>query len=102
MSDVAADQETPRQPTEAALRLINVGRADDAAALLSVLLAEQPDNLVALGLLALACLRAHRWADALTAADAAIGLAPDYLPAWQRRAIALLELDRPAEAEASA
>jgi Flp pilus assembly protein TadD len=102
MSDVAADQETPRQPTDAALRLINVGRADDAAALLSVLLAEQPDNLVALGLLALACLRAHRWADALTAADAAIGLAPDYLPAWQRRAIALLELDRPAEAEASA
>jgi Flp pilus assembly protein TadD len=98
MSDVAAG----RSPTDAALGLINVGRADEAAAVLAVLLAEQPDNVVALGLLALACLRAHRWAEALTAADAAIGLAPDHLPAWQRRAIALLELDRAAEAESAA
>jgi tetratricopeptide (TPR) repeat protein len=96
MSDVAAS------PTDAALRLINVGRPDEAAAMLSVFLAERPDSVVALGLLALACLRAHRWSDALTAADAAIGIEPDYLPAWQRRAIALLELDRPAEAEAAA
>ena len=96
MSDVAAS------PTDAALRLINVGRPDEAAAVLSVFLAERPDSVVALGLLALACLRAHRWSDALTAADSAIGLDPDYMPAWQRRAIALLELDRPAEAEAAA
>ncbi|HEX4724685.1 MAG TPA: tetratricopeptide repeat protein [Pseudonocardiaceae bacterium] len=96
MSDVAAS------PTDAALRLINVGRPDEAAAVLSVFLTERPDSIVALGLLALACLRAHRWSDALTAADAAIGIDPEYLPAWQRRAIALLELDRPAEAEAAA
>lgn len=102
MSDVTTDHATHGQPTNTALRLINVGRADDAAALLSVVLAEQPDNLIALGLLALAHLRAHRWTDALAVADAAIGLSPDYPPAWQRRTIALLELDQPAAAEAAA
>lgn len=98
MYDVAAG----RSPTDAALHLINVGRPDDAAAMLAVFLTERPDSVVALGLLSLACLRAHRWSEALTAADAAIAQSPDYLPAWQRRAIALLELDRPSEAESAA
>lgn len=62
--------------------------------LLAGFLAEQPADVPALGLLALAHLRAHRWTEALAAADAALGLAPDYVPAWQRRAVALLELDR--------
>lgn len=90
-----------RTPAEAALRLIDAGRADDAVALLARFLAEQPADVTAIGLLSLAHLRAHRWTEALTAADAALGLAPEYVPAWQRRAIALLELDRTEDALAA-
>lgn len=104
MSDVSAGQQpsVDRAPTEAALRLVNAGRADDAVALLAGFLAEYPADVPALGLLSFAQLRAHRWAEALLAADQAIGLAPDYSPAWQRRTIALIELDRMADAEAAA
>jgi tetratricopeptide (TPR) repeat protein len=44
----------------------------------------------------------HRWAEALTAADQAIGLEPGYVPAWQRRCVALIELDRMADAQIAA
>jgi tetratricopeptide (TPR) repeat protein len=86
----------------AALRLINAGRSDDAIGMLGRFLADHPDDVTALGLMSLAHLRGRRWAEALAMADAAIGLEPAYLPAWQRRSIALIELDRPAEAQASA
>jgi Flp pilus assembly protein TadD len=98
MSDVSAD----RTAANAALQLINAGRADDAVAMLGRVLAEQPTDVTALGLLSLAHLRAHRWSDALTAADQAIGLEPSHLPGWQRRCIALIELDRMADAEIAA
>lgn len=101
MSDLPAQPTVDRRdrtPAEAALRLIDAGRADDAVALLARFLAEQPTDVTAMGLLSLAHLRAHRWTEALTAADAALGLAPDHLPAWQRRAIALLELNRTEDA----
>jgi Flp pilus assembly protein TadD len=103
MSDVTA-QPPPvdRTPTQAVLQLINAGRADDAVALLAGFLAEYPADVPALGLLSLAQLRAQRWDEALLAADQAIGLEPTYSPAWQRRAIALIELDRTADAEAAA
>jgi Flp pilus assembly protein TadD len=91
-----------RAPAQAALRLINAGRADDALGLLSGFLAEHPEDVTALGLMSLAHLRAHRWSEALKAADLAIGLDPGYLPGWQRRSIALIELDRAADSEASA
>lgn len=91
-----------RTPSRAALTLIDAGRADDAVVLLHRFLADQPTDVTALALLSLAHLRAHRWTDALGAADLAIGLAPDYQQAWQRRAIALIELDRTADAEAAA
>lgn len=98
MSEVSAD----RAAANAALQLINAGRADDAVAMLGRMLAEQPTDVTALGLLAMAHLRAHRWTEALGAADQAIGLAPGHVPAWQRRCIALIELDRMADAEAAA
>jgi Flp pilus assembly protein TadD len=101
MSDVTAGP-VDSTPSQAALRLINAGRADDAVGMLGRFLAEQPTDVTALGLLSLAHLRAGRWADALVAADQAIGLEPGYLPAWQRRCISLIELDRMAEAEVSA
>jgi Flp pilus assembly protein TadD len=101
MSDVTAGP-LDGTPAQAALRLINAGRADDAVGVLGRFLAEQPTDVTAIGLLSLAHLRAGRWADALTAADQAIGLAPGYLPAWQRRCIALIELDRMADAEIAA
>jgi Flp pilus assembly protein TadD len=106
MSDVAArnrSQSGPDQPpTDAVLRLIDAGRADDATSMLVTFLAAHPDDVTALGLLSLAHLRARRWHDALRAADAAIGITPDHLPAWQRRSIALIELDRADEAAVSA
>lgn len=89
-------------PAEAALRLINAGRADDALGVLGPFLAEHPTDVTTLGLMSLAHLRAHRFADALAAADQAIGLEPGYLPAWQRRSIALIELNRMPEAQAAA
>src|SRR5215475_2729119 len=89
-------------PAEAALRLINAGRADDALGVLGHQLAEHPTDVTALGLMSLAHLRARRFTEALAAADQAIGFAPDYLPAWQRRSIALIELDRMPEAQAAA
>lgn len=92
----------PGPPTEAALRLINAGRPDDAITLLGHFLAEQPADVTALGLVALAHLRAHRWDEALAVADEAIGRDPAYLPAWQRRSIALIELDRMADAREAA
>jgi Flp pilus assembly protein TadD len=102
MSD-AIDRAAPdRTPSQAALTLIDAGRADDAVVLLHRFLADEPTDVTALALLSLAHLRAHRWTDALTAADLAIGLQPDYPQAWQRRAIALIELDRTADAEAAA
>ncbi|HEX5405429.1 MAG TPA: tetratricopeptide repeat protein [Pseudonocardiaceae bacterium] len=101
MSDLAAGQ-ADSTPAQAALRLINAGRADDAVGVLGRFLAGQPTDVPALGLLSLAHLRAGRWADALIAADQAIGLEPGYLPAWQRRCIALIELDRMADAEVAA
>jgi Flp pilus assembly protein TadD len=91
-----------RTPAQAALRLINAGRPDDAIAVLGGFLAEHPTDVTALGLLSLAHLRARRWADALVAADLAIGLDPGHLAGWQRRAIALIELGRMADAEAAA
>jgi Flp pilus assembly protein TadD len=103
MSDVTREPPAvDRTPAQAAVRLINAGRADDAVALLGRWLAEDPADVPALGLLSLAHLRARRWTDALAAADQAIGLAPEYAPAWQRRGIALIELDREADAEAAA
>ncbi len=104
MPDVTAEpgSQHDRTPTQAALRLLNAGRADDAITLLARFLAENPEDVPALALLSLAQLRAQRWDEALLAADQAIGLAPTYWPAWQRRGIALIELDRPADAEAAA
>ncbi len=93
---------TSGPPTEAALRLINAGRADDAVTLLGRFLAEQPADVTALGLMSLAHLRAHRWDEALDLADQAIGFDPGYLPAWQRRSIALIELDRMPDARDAA
>jgi Flp pilus assembly protein TadD len=98
----AASTGVDRTPAQAALRLINAGRVDDAVGLLGGFLAEHPTDVTALGLLALAHLRARRWSDALTFAELAIGLDPGYLPGWQRRTIALIELDRMTDAEASA
>jgi Flp pilus assembly protein TadD len=92
------DMSTPR----AALRLINAGRSDDAITVLGRFLADHPDDVTTLGLLSLAHLRARRWVEALGMADLAIGLEPGYLPAWQRRSIALIELGRAAEAQTSA
>jgi Flp pilus assembly protein TadD len=89
-------------PTDAVLRLVDAGRAEDATAMLVTFLAGHPDDVTALGLLSLAHLRARRWDEALQAADAAIGITPDHLPAWQRRSIALIELDRADEAAISA
>jgi Flp pilus assembly protein TadD len=95
MSDATSDRAAPdRTPSQAALSLIDAGRADDAVVLLHRFV-------TALALLSLAHLRAHRWADALTAADQAIGLVPSHPQAWQRRAIALIELDRTSDAEAA-
>lgn len=103
MSDATSDRTAPdRTASQAALTLIDAGRADDAVVLLHRFLAAEPTDVAALALLALAHLRAHRWSDALTAADRAIGLSPGYPQAWQRRAIALVELDRTADAEAAA
>lgn len=82
------DMSAPR----AALRLINAGRSDDAIAVLGRFLADHPDDVTSLGLLSLAHLRARRWPEALAMADGAIGIEPDYLPAWQRRSIALIEM----------
>jgi Flp pilus assembly protein TadD len=89
-------------PAQAALRLINAGRADDALAVLGRFLAEHPTDVTALGLVSLAHLRVRRWSEALAAADQAIGLDPGYVPGWQRRGIALIELDRMAEAQDAA
>lgn len=91
-----------RAPAQAALRLINAGRPDDAIGVLGGFLAENPTDVTALGLLSLAHLRARRWTDALVAADLAIGLDPGNLAGWQRRGIALVELGRMADAEAAA
>jgi tetratricopeptide (TPR) repeat protein len=102
MSERAAQSGPDQPPTDAVLRLVDAGRADDATAMLATFLAGEPDNVTALGLLSLAHLRARRWDEALRAADAAIGITPDHLPAWQRRSIALIELDRAEEAAVSA
>lgn len=102
MSDIMSGPPVDRAPTEAALRLINAGRADDAIGVLGQFLAEHPTDVTTIGLLSLAHLRARRWAEALAAADEAIGFDPGYLPAWQRRGIALIELDRMGEAREAA
>lgn len=103
MSDVTAEPPSlDRAPSRAALRLIDAGRPDDAVAVLTGFLARRPDDVTVLALLSLAHLRARRWAAALAAADAAIGLDPAYPPAWQRRGVALIELDRTDEAERAA
>jgi Flp pilus assembly protein TadD len=102
MSERAVRSGPDQPPTDAVLRLVDAGRAEDATAMLVTFLAGHPDDVTALGLLSLAHLRARRWDDALQAADAAIGITPDHLPAWQRRSIALIELDRADEAAVSA
>jgi Flp pilus assembly protein TadD len=103
MPDLSAGSPSvDRTPARAALELINAGRVDDAAQLLGTFLGEHPADVPALGLLSLAHLRAGRWAAALQMADLAIGLDPGYLPGWQRRSIALIELGRKDDAAAAA
>lgn len=89
-------------PFQSAVRLIDSGRPDDAVAVLTGLLAVDPTDVRALSLLSLAHLRARRWTEALTIADTVIGLRPDHVSAWQRRCIALIELERIADAEVAA
>lgn len=101
MSDTTSGP-VERVPAQAALRLINAGRTDEALDVLGRFLAEHPADVTTLGLMSLAHLRARRWTDALAAADQAIGFDPGYLPAWQRRSIALIELDRMADAQEAA
>jgi Flp pilus assembly protein TadD len=102
MSDDMSGPPVDGAPTLAALGLIDAGRADEAIGVLGRFLAEHPTDVTTLGLLSLAHLRARRWAEALRVADQAIGLDPGHLPAWQRRSIALIELDRTTEAQEAA
>jgi tetratricopeptide (TPR) repeat protein len=78
--------------------MLDVGRGEDAVALLTAHLTEHAEDTGALSLLAWAQLRCERPAAALAATEAALAVEPDHLGAWQRRSQALTALDRHAEA----
>jgi tetratricopeptide (TPR) repeat protein len=78
--------------------MLDVGRGEDAVALLTAHLAEHAEDTSALSLLAWAQLRCDRPAEALAATESALAVEPDHLGAWQRRSQALSALGRHDEA----
>ncbi|WP_372345152.1 tetratricopeptide repeat protein [Streptomyces sp. KL116D] len=85
---------TPEQTTERADALLDLGRPDEAAALLSARLAEAPDDARAWAALARCHNTAGRSADALAATDEALRHQPEYALALLYRATALRGLNR--------
>ena len=87
-----------RESVDQARDLLDIGRGQDAADLLTAFLAEHPADAPALSLLAWAHLQCERPEEALRAADDALLADPEYQPGWQRRSWALRALGRNAEA----
>jgi tetratricopeptide (TPR) repeat protein len=82
--------------------LADLGRYDDAAAELGFAIALEPENAVALSMLAAVHLAAERPEEALSAADRAVAAAPSELHPKVQRGMALVDLRRFKEAAAVA
>lgn len=74
--------------------LADLGRYDDAVTELGFAIALDPTEVRALTLLARVHLAAERPEKALAAADSALAVAPDLVPAWVIRGLALADLRR--------
>ncbi|MEU1241804.1 tetratricopeptide repeat protein [Micromonospora parva] len=101
-SDPAPDQSAADGYVQRAQLLAELGRYDEAAGELAYGLALQPDDVDALTVLARVHLAADRPAEALTAADTAVAVAAEAVPPLVARGMALSDLERYAEAAATA
>lgn len=101
-SDAAPDQSAADGYLQRARLLAELGRYDEAIGELSLLIAAAPGHADALTMLARMHLAGDRAAEALDAAEAALAVAPDAVPALVARGFALADLERWKEAAATA
>lgn len=93
-SDAAPDQSAADGYLQRAQLLAELGRYDEAAGELASALAMDPANAEALTMLARVHLAADRSTEALTAAEAAVAVAPHAVPPLVARGLALADLGR--------